>query len=98
MKRAIDFGALFVKAKFNALGMDKISTSEGVGENSLREIAMRGMEAVQGTESECSGQREEARTVGHHRSQDVQRFLVVGAGGGKSGGLVMSLWRDDQED
>lgn len=46
MKRAIDFGALLIKVKFKALGMDKISMSENMGENNLSEIAMRGMEAV----------------------------------------------------
>lgn len=56
MKSAIDFGALLIKVKFKALGMYKISVSEGMGENNVSEIAMRGMEAVQGTERECSGQ------------------------------------------
>lgn len=56
VKRAVDFGAFLIKVTFKALGTDTISMSEGMGESSLSETAMRGMEAVQGTERECSGQ------------------------------------------
>lgn len=56
-------------------------------------MPMRGREVIQGTEKECSGQREETGTVGHHRSQHSREFP-----GGGGGSLAMSLQNNHEEE